>query len=556
VKAANSRLRPRTTVLGGAALIFATLLAAAAAGCGGDDSGDGGSASKTGSSRIVYAVTSTPPDIDPNSSAQFVESELFTNTMSRLFDFKTTKRDDGTYVMESEGYDPVDGSLAESWTVSEDRKTIDIKLRQGVKNHLGNEFDAKDVRYTIDRLLALKGTGTFYLNGIGITKPSNLEIVDPHTIRFKLDYPAVLFFKMMAIPHLGIMDSVEMKKHATDDDPWATSWAKSNNVGWGPYYITQNQQGVQVALKRDPEFWKGPAPVETVIMKEVPSSANRLSLLKGGSVDVVAYLQPRERISLEKDSNVKVVSFEPAQTHSILYMTTTKKPFDDPRVRQAVCYALPYDDIVQNVGLGTARRQHGPLPANYQFYAPELDPYKQDVAKAKQLLSEAGFPNGFETSIGFSNDDPTVEQQASSVQNALASIGIRAKLLKQPFATYSQNWLGAKYEMGMMYEGAFIPDYTYALNLWYYGPKSANFLNFTDYHSKEVNAMLDEARSTFDEAKREELAKGVQKQILEDAPICYLVEPGVHLPARKNIGGINYWTYSAQHFDQWTKDEN
>lgn len=534
--------------------MVALLLAVFVGACGGDGGGSS-EASSTPADTIVYAVTSTPPDIDPNSSAQFVESELFTNTMSRLFDFKTTERDDGTFVMESEGYDPVDGSLAESWEVSDDRKEITIKLRKGVKNHLGHTFDAKDVRYTVDRLLALKGTGTVYLNAIGITKPSNLEVVDRHNIKFKLDYPAVLFFKMFSIPHLGIMDSVEMKKHAKSDDPWSTAWAKSNNVGFGPYYMTQNQQGVQVTLKADPNFFKGKAAVDTVIMKEVPSSANRLALLKGGAVDVVAYLQPRERISLKDDENIKIASFQPAQTHSVLYMTNTKEPFDDPRVRQAVCHALPYDDIIETVGLGTARRQHGPLPANYQYYAPDLDPYKnQDLDKAKQLLAEAGYADGFDTSIGFSNDDPTIEQQAASVQNALESIGIRAKLLKQPFATYNQSWLGAKYEMGMQYEGAFIPDFAYALNLWYYGPKEKNFLNFTEYLNRDVNAMLDKSRSTFEEDEREQLATEIQRQIMNDAPMCYLVEPGVHLPARKNIQGINYWTYSAQHFDQWQKE--
>ena len=507
----------------------------------------------TASDTVVYAVTSTPPDIDPNSSAQFVESELFTNTMSRLFDFKSTKRADGTYVMQSAGYQPVVGSLVTSWTVSPNKKQITMNLRKNVKNFLGHTFDAKDVRYTIDRLLALKGTGTFYLNGIGITKPSNLKVLDPYKIQFNLDYPAELFFKMMAIPHLGIMDSVEMKKNAKPNDKWSTTFAKSKNVGWGPYYIQQNQPGVQLVLKRDEGFWKGPAKVATVIEKEVPSSANRLALLKGGAVDVVAYLQPRERLSLKNDPNVKVVSFSPAQTHSVLYMTNTTKPFDNPKVRQAICYALPYDKIVATVGLGTARRQRSPLPANYQFYAPQLDPYNYNVNKAKALLKQAGFPNGFSSSIGFSNDDPTVEQQAAIVQNALAAIGVKVSLLKQPLSTFSQGFLAKKYAMGMLYEGAFIPDFTYALNLWYFGPKTKNFLDFTDYHNPKVNAWLEESRSTFAEPKREALAKSIQGQILKDAPICYLVEPGVHLPSRSNIGGINYWTYSAQHFDLWTK---
>jgi peptide/nickel transport system substrate-binding protein len=502
---------------------------------------------------IVYAVTSTPPDIDPNSSAQFVESELFTNTMSRLFDFKSVKRSDGTYVMQSAGYQPVVGSLAQSWTISPDKKTITINLRRGVKNYLGHTFTAKDVRYSIDRALGLKGTATFYLTAIGITKPSNLRVMNDYKIQFKLDFPAVLFFKMLSIPHMGMLDSVEFQKNAKSGDRWAVQWAHTHSVGWGPYYITQNQQGVQVVLKADPSFWKGKAKVENIIEKEVPQSANRLALLKGGAVDVVAYLQPRERISLKGDPNIKVVSFSPAQTHSILYMTNTKKPFTNKLVRQAVCYALPYDQIVQTIGLGTARRQMSPLPANYQYYAPRLDPYTDNVAKAKALLKQAGYPNGFSTSIGFSNDDPTVEQQASIVQNALKRVGINATLLKQPFATYSQNWLGAKYQMGMMYEGAFIPDFTYALHLWYYGPKKANFLNFTDYLNRNVNKALDQANSTFDNATRRKLATQIQKWILDDAPICYLVEPGVHLPARSNIGGINYWTYSAQHFDLWTK---
>lgn len=509
---------------------------------------------KTSPVTVIYAVPNTPPDIDPSSSAQFIESELFTNTMSRLVDYKSIKRSNGTFVMNTKiGYDNVDGSLAESWKVSDDRMTVDMKLRKGVTNYLGNSFSAKDVRYTVDRLLALKGTGTTYFGAIGIDKPEDVKVIDDYNIQFKLNFAAALFFKMMAIPHMGIVDSVEMAKHATTDDPWATTWAKSNNVGFGPYHLTSNKQGVELVLEADPNYWKGKAAVDTVIMREVPSSANRFALLKGGSVDVVSYLTPRERLSLKDDKNVAVQSFSPAQTHSILYMTTSKKPFDNPKVRQAICYALPYDDIVKSVGLGTARRQHGPLPANYEFYAPERNPYTQNIKKAKALLAKAGYPKGFSTSIGLSNDDPTVEQQAASVQNALSKIGIKVQLVKQPFATYTQNWLGLKYDMGMMYEGAFIPDYVYALNLWYRGPKTTNFLDFTDYFNPKVNAMLDKAKSTFDESERKKLATDLQVQIMEDAPMCYLVEPGVHLPARKNIGGINYWTYSAQHFDQWSK---
>jgi peptide/nickel transport system substrate-binding protein len=508
---------------------------------------------KTDNNTIVYAITDTPPDLDPSSSAEFVESELFTNTLSRLFDYKTVKRADGTYVMQSAGYQPVVGSLVQSWTVSPDKKTITVNLRQGVKNFLGHTFDAKDVTYTFDRLLALNGTGTFYEHSIGITKPSNIVVVNPYKIIFKLDFPAELFFKMMSIPHMGIVDSVVYKQHATKSDPWSSQWAHTNSVGWGPYEMTQNQQGVQIVLKADPNFWGHKPAVQNIIEKAVPNSSNRLALLKGGAVDIAAYLQPRERISLKNDPNVKIAGFTPAQSHAILYMTNTAKPFDNKLVRQAVCYALPVDNIVKTVGLGTARAQQSPLPANYEFYAPQLDPYTYNVDKAKALLKQAGYPNGFSTSIGFSNDDPTVEQQAVMVQNALAAVGIKATLNKQPLATYSQNWLGAKYQMGMMFEGAFIPDFAYALHLWYYGPKKQNFLDFTDYYNKNVDKWLDQANHTFDQATRKQLALATQKQILQDAPICYLAELGQFFPTRTNIGGVNYFTYSALHFDLLTK---
>jgi peptide/nickel transport system substrate-binding protein len=546
----HANLRVQRVRLGAAviaALVAATIAVVAASGS------SGAARHATDNNTIVYAIPDTPPDLDPSSSAEFVESEVFTNTLSRLWDYQTVKKPDGTYVMQSAGYQPVVGSLVTSWTVSKDKKTIVANLRKGVKNYLGHTFDASDVTYTFDRLLGLNGTGTFYEHSIGITKPSNIQVVNPYKIIFKLDFPAELFFKMMSIPHMGILDAAVYKQHATKADPWASQWAHTNSVGWGPYYITQNQQGVQVVLKADPNFWGHKPAVQNIIEKAVPSSANRVALLKGGAVDIASNLAPRERLSLKSDSNVKVVSFTPAQSHSILYMTNTKPPFNNKLVRQAVCYALPYQNIVQTVGLGTARQQKSPLPANYQFYAPQLDPYSYNPAKAKALLKQAGFPNGFSTSIGYSNDDATTAQTAALVQSALGAVGIKAQLNFQPLATYSQNWLGAKYQMGMMFEGAFIPDFTYALHLWYFGPKPKNFLDFTEYNNANVNKWLTEAETTFAPAKRQQLAYAIQKQILQDAPICYVTELGQYFPAGKNIGGINYFTYSALHFDLLTK---
>jgi peptide/nickel transport system substrate-binding protein len=514
----------------------------------------GAASSSNSKNTVVYAISTTPADLDPNSSASFNESEVFTNTLSRLFDFKTLKNADGTYVMQSAGYQPVTGALATSWTVSADKKTILVNLRHGVKNYLGHNFSATDVRYTMDRLLALKGTATDYLHSIGILTPANVVVLSPYKVEFKLAFPAELFFKMMAIPHMGIEDAVAYKQHATSSDPWATAWAHTDAVGWGPYHITQNQPGVQVVLQADPNYWGAKPQIRTVIEKDIPSAANQLALLKGGSVDVVADLDPRQLISLKGDSSIKVASFAPAQTHSDLYMNNDVKPLNNRLVRQAVCYALPYDQIVKSVGLGTASRQKSPLPANYSYYAPQFDPYTYNPTKAKALLAKAGYSKGFTTSIKFSSaDDPTLSQQATMVQAALNAVGIKISLIDQPYATYAQDWLGLKYQMGMIVEGAFIPDYTYALPLWYSGPKSSNFLDFTDYNNKTVNGLMAQAEKTFNPATQKRLALTEQKLILNDAPMCYLVNPGVHIASQAKMGGISYYTYSAQAFNLWTK---
>src|SRR5262249_8535596 len=152
--------RPRKRMVIACAGIMAALVA------GGVTAGSAGKRKTGPGKKPGYWIGGTPPENDPKSTGPFPATELFQQTVKSLFDFKTVKQSNGYYVMQSAGYQPVVGSLATRWTVSPDKKTITINLRKGVKNHLGHTFDAKDVRYTIDRLLAGKANGTFYLTAI------------------------------------------------------------------------------------------------------------------------------------------------------------------------------------------------------------------------------------------------------------------------------------------------------------------------------------------------------------------------------------------------------
>jgi peptide/nickel transport system substrate-binding protein len=494
----------------------------------------------------VIAMTNTPPRADSAFADQFVESELLINTYDRLFEFKTKQRGDGLWIMEGAGFDPVEPMLAESWIVSDDHKTFTVTLRKGVKSNFGNEMTTEDVRWSFERNIALGANGPFYFGAISFPSMKGFEVIDKYAFKMTLDEPNVLFFKVLALPLVAIVDSIEGKKHVTTDDPWAAKWFKTNTAGYGAYFVSQWSPGEQIVVDVNPNYWAGPPSIRRIVFREVPDSANRLALLQNGDVDLAWELSARERLSVAKDPGIKIYSVEPGQQSSWLAMTTNIAPFDNVKARQAVCYAVPYDELVQTITLGTGRRQLSPLPAPYEFYDGSLSPYKTDIDKAKALLAEAGLKDGFKTTLGFSTAAPEDEQAAIIIKSGLAKAGIDVTLDKQPLAAYVEKWLGGKLPMVTMYAGAFVPDAAYALRLWYYSRN--NPLAFTRWVDEGINDKIDELKRTFDYDKRKELAVAVQKGILDAAPMAYLIEPGIHYAVRANLTGVQYFTDSATRY--------
>lgn len=499
----------------------------------------------------VIALPNTPPRADSAFADQFVESEILVNCYDRLFEYKTEVNESGIAMMVGEGYEPVVPMLAESWVTSEDRKSHTITLRKGVKSSFGNEMTTEDVRWSIERNLALGANGPFYLGAIGFTDMAGFEVVDDYTFKMNLSEPSVLFFKVLALPLLSIHDATEGKKNVTAEDAWAATWFKTNSAGFGAYTIVTWAPGEQVILDVNPNYWAGEPPIKRLVFREVPDSANRLALLQNGDVDLAWALNARERQALEGVADVKVYSVEPGQQSSWLAMTTTIKPFDNVKVRQAVCYAVPYDELVSTITLGTGRRQMSPLPAPYEFHDGSLNPYVTDIDKAKALLAEAGFPDGFSTTLGFSTAAPEDEQTAIILKSGLAKAGIDLQLDKQPIGAFVEGWLGGTFPMTTMYAGAFVPDAAYALRIWYYSRD--NILAFTKWTDEAVNDKIDQLRVEFDQEKRKALAVEVQRAILEAAPMAYLVEPGIHYAVRANVSGVQYFTDSATRYARISK---
>ncbi|MEX2236161.1 MAG: ABC transporter substrate-binding protein [Dehalococcoidia bacterium] len=555
-KLTGKRLR-RRQVLAATAVTGAGLAGLALVGCGDDDDGGGGGGDDDGGDGgdgaqdeepLVVATPNTPPKADPPFINQIIEHELISNTYDGLFEFKSEEQEDGTFrqFLEGRGEELIEASLAESWEVSDDNRTWTVKLREGVMSAYGNELTTEDVRWTFERTFALEAG--FFLGIIEFSSMDNFEVVDDYTFNLTTDNPNILFFPILGLPHTRIQDSTEGKTHITDDDPWAAEWFNTHTAGFGAYNLTEATPGQQYVLEANPDYWRGAAPIKTVVLREVPDSSNRLALVRGGDADIAEKLTVRERQDLEGAEDVTVLSFEPSNQSSWLAMTNTIEPFNDVRVRQAISYALPYEQILETVTLGTGRQQKSPLPAPYRYYNDSFWNYETDLDRARELLAEAGLEDGFETTLGFSTASPEDEQTATLIQAALAELNITVTLDKAPFATFVEKWLGAQYPMVTLYLGAIVPDAAYSIRLWFYFPNNA--LDFVRYDNPDVNDMLDELRNTFDEARAEELTNDIQQQIVEDAPVAYMVEPGTHYAVRSNVTGVSYFTEEAIRFNR------
>lgn len=506
------------------------------------------------SDQLIIAIPNTPPRADPHFIDQFIEHELLDNIGSRLVEWTSTVRPNGFRVQVLEGIAPIEPLLAESWEQSEDKLTYTMRLRRGVKSFVGNELTSEDVRYTYDRWVNVGGHGSFFLGAMTFPGMENFKVIDRYTFSITTSRPNTMFFKMLGLPHFSILDSTEIKKHATSDDPWAAKWLKTHSASFGPYHITEWTPGQQIILTANPNYFQGPPPIGKVVMKEVPDSANRLALLVNGDIDIAHELLARERLAMKGVKEITIYSVEPGHKFSQMGMTNTVEPYNNKKVRQAVCYAIPYDELVSTVTSGTGRRQMSPLPAPYEFYDPTLNPYSTDLDKAKQLLAEAGYADGFETSLGFSTAAPEDEESAKIIQAGLAKVGIKVKLNKQPFAAYVERWLGLgveQFPMSTMQLGAAVADSGYALSLWWFSQN--NILDFVKYENREVDRLIDELKAEFNLGRREELTKKIQSLILDDAPNCYLIEPGIHFPVRSNVKGLGYYTDSGLRYYTITK---
>ena len=184
----------------------------------------------------------------------------------------------------------------------------------------------------------------------------------------------------------AIMDTEVVKEHVTDDDPWAEEWLAKNVAGGsGPFMIESWKPDEEVVFRANPDYWRGKSQIDKLVWKIVPSPATRVTLLLNGAVDVVEGLTTEELLALEGQPGVKIITV-PSKNMAYVGLNSTIAPLDNKLVRQAISYAIDYEDIIANVYNGQAQRLWGPLPTGSAYQDPSLWKYDTDLDKAKDLL--------------------------------------------------------------------------------------------------------------------------------------------------------------------------
>jgi ABC-type transport system substrate-binding protein len=401
----------------------------------------------------------------------------------------------------------IKADLATSWTAEDDTWTF--KLRQGVKFHDGTPFNAAAVKYTFDRYLVnaekVRRAGDFqpYLDSV--------TVVDESTVQFRTKGIDAFFLTRLA-QEVGMVSPTAHAKLGKE-------YLKAP-VGTGPFKFKEWVPGVSFTAVRNDDYWGDKAYLDQVIMRPIPEAATRAIALETGEVHLATPITPEQMGRLQTNSKIKLVSR--ATTLNLMFgLNNVKKPFDDIRVRQALNYAIDRDAIVKNVYSGLAEAMQGAITKSTLGYAP-VEGYAYDPAKAKQILADAGLPNGFTASMTGTKGRYFKDfELMQAVQQYLKAVGVTTNIEIVEWARYLElvRQPPSETPMEIWLDGFNGATAAGLLNQrWSCGgfaPVGQNVHGFCD---NGIDQLLVQAQRTLDDSKRAELLAQAQQTISKDAP--------------------------------------
>ena len=507
-------------------------------------------------STMVIAAPATPQSLDCNFDVSLGTFEAVAALYDNVLAFETmpdqqvptATREDIAFHQDKPGAVNMKGKLAESWELDPSGKRAVFKLREGVKSNWGNELTAEDVKWTWDRKFGLEALGAFYTSVIGLKRPDGVKVEDTYVVSFNVDEPNPLLLKIQANLYCPIYNSTKCKEVGGSDDPWASKFIENESAGFGPYRVAQLTRGQQAVFQARDDYWGGKPAVETVVFREVPTSAARVQLLRGGAVDIAQYLQPLEIIDLQKAPNVAVETV-PASFMIWIELNAKMPPFDNADVRRAMNFAYPQEQVLQTVFQNLANPLKGCMPNIYPGYV-EYYPYSYDPARARELLEQAGLGGGFQTTLSYNAGDPVQEPIAILYQSALREIGVDLQLRKVPAGTF-YNFVSERGQPMIFYvDSPWCPDPGYSMQLYF---DSKSFVNYSNYSNASVDELLAKTASTADDQARLDMMAAAQKIVMDEAPWTFIAYPNYTMARKADLMGWTYYTSNNIRFQDFRR---
>jgi peptide/nickel transport system substrate-binding protein len=399
----------------------------------------------------------------------------------------------------------------------------EFKLRKGVKFHNGEEFNAESVKFSVERLInpanKLRGSSSF-------APIERVDIVDTYTVRIHTKKPWPVFLNHIAQRQAAMYPP---KEYAGKD----TAAISKSPIGTGPYKFVRWTKDEEIVMEAFPGYWGGEAKIKTVVFKPIPDDAVRVAALQNGEIDVAVNIPPHMAGIIDKHPKIFLSTAPSIRTIQLMIYTHQMDaehkptgpyagPTADKRVRQALAYAIDADEVIKSVMDGKAVRVATMLPSMHFGYDASLKPIKQDVAKSKKLLAEAGFPNGVEITLNGPQGRYVRDKEvAEAVAGQLNKAGIKTTLRTYEFVNYLNNmvyvhkagpvWLIGWGHPTLDAEAIYVPLF-----------KSPNI--FVNWYNADFNGMVEEAQSTMDEKKRLALYHRINKLWIEEAPAIPLYQ--------------------------------
>ncbi len=429
----------------------------------------------------------------------------------------------------------IEPALAATWDSSANGLIWTFHLRRDVQFHDGTPFNADAVVFSLSRPNAL--ARSFYDEFI-----SQITAIDVYTVQIELKTPYAPFLSTMASSENAIVSPAAVAHYGDNFG--------DNPVGTGPFKYVKWDKGDQIVLRANDTHWSGKPAIDRLVFRSIPDNSERFMELQNGNLHAMEFPNPDELAMIRGDANLELL-MQPSLNVGYLAMNTEKPPFDNLKVRLAINHAINKAEIIERLYQGTGIPAKSPIPPTLWGYDDTIEDYEYNPELAKQLLAEAGFPNGFETTLWALPVPrpyiPNGQAFAEELQSELQNIGINANIVTHDWQTHLEKTENGEHDMAMLgwIAGGDPDSFFYYLLSKTTAEKPA--LNIAFYRNDEMQDVLVRARMSTNREERIELYKQAQAIFHRDVPWVPLAHAQRLLVIDRNVHNLNLspvgWKY-------------